>query len=796
MKTLIQFNVKPLIILFVFFSSSIFTFAAKDFSNRPDHDMAPSPSVKNDLNNGLFFACTQPYQDINGMVVMEAENLTKPSGWETQSSSTFSGYTGSGYISWTGAQYFSTPGNGLISTKIFINSPGVYKFQFRSRVGFGTSGSEHNDTWVRFPDAADFFAMIGSSIKYPKGSGKTPSVNGSGSGGWFKVFMNSRNWTWSTLTSDNDGHEIFVQFNTSGVYTMEISARSSFHLIDRIVLHKGASNPLSLSNPETKCTDTPPQTINVTGLTVSPENATIQVGNTQQISANISPSNATNKIVSWSSSNNNVATVNTTGLVTALNVGTAVITGRTQDGNFTDTSAITVTSNGSQISIAGFSLVNAGNNTELLTLTDGSLVSLSQIENLGLNIRVNTSPSTIGSVFISLSGPVNASRTENGSPYALFGDSNGNYNGRSLALGNYTLTATPYSGPNRTGTVGTTISIQFSVVSVINIPVSGISTSPSSSSLFIGETQQVSATISPSNATNKIISWSSSNPNVADVNATGLVTALNVGTALITGRTQDGNFEDVTSITVSQNVPNLGISSFTLVNAGNNADIIKLINGTQLTTNQVQNLTLNIRVETNPLTVGSVFISISGPINATRTEGVAPYALFGDQNGNYIGRSLPAGAYTLTATAYSGTNRSGTAGPTSTVNFQISNADSRILNNDPNTLDKSTIGMESLIFNNREFEENESESKSIKVYPNPIVDSKFYVSDSNFETGKINFTLYSNNGSKIIFGELEIDATKTIEINFGGKTPSPGVYNLILEGNSYISPKIVRLIVK
>jgi len=64
----------------------------------------------------------------------------------------------------------------------------------------------------------------------------------------------------------------------------------------------------------------------VTGVTVSPTSATLNVSETQQLTATVSPSNAANKTVSWSTSNASVATVNSSGLVTAVSSGTATIT--------------------------------------------------------------------------------------------------------------------------------------------------------------------------------------------------------------------------------------------------------------------------------------------------------------------------------------------------------------------------------------------------------------------------------------------------------------------------------------
>jgi len=84
-----------------------------------------------------------------------------------------------------------------------------------------------------------------------------------------------------------------------------------------------------------------------------------------------------------------------------------------------------------------------------------------------------------------------------------------------------------------------------------NIAVSSVSTNPSSLALEVGNSGQLSANISPSNATNQTVSWSSSNTTVASVNANGLVTANGEGTATITVTTQDGNKTATSAVTVS-----------------------------------------------------------------------------------------------------------------------------------------------------------------------------------------------------------------------------------------------------
>lgn len=83
-------------------------------------------------------------------------------------------------------------------------------------------------------------------------------------------------------------------------------------------------------------------TVAVTGVTVSPESDSIQVSETLTLTATVAPADATNKTVTWSSSDDSIATVED-GVVTGVAAGTATITATTQDGNFTDTCEVTVT---------------------------------------------------------------------------------------------------------------------------------------------------------------------------------------------------------------------------------------------------------------------------------------------------------------------------------------------------------------------------------------------------------------------------------------------------------------------
>ncbi len=85
-------------------------------------------------------------------------------------------------------------------------------------------------------------------------------------------------------------------------------------------------------------------TVNVTGVTLTPSTAELEVAEEVQLAAVVAPASATDKTVSYSSSNQSVATVTAGGKVKGIAAGSAVITVTTTDGSFEDVCAVTVTS--------------------------------------------------------------------------------------------------------------------------------------------------------------------------------------------------------------------------------------------------------------------------------------------------------------------------------------------------------------------------------------------------------------------------------------------------------------------
>lgn len=204
-----------------------------------------------------------------GQLIIESESMTPlPSPWADASNFTAPNVTdpgdatGNGFIVWEGSQQLNNPGQGTLVYPIQINTPGEYRFCWRSQVGNGTSSTDHNDTWLKIDADAFFGRRNNGNVVCPKGF--DPSVNdcvggvpnGSGSDGWFKVYSSgTTDWTFSTRTSDNNAHNIFARFDTADIYAIQLSGRSSFHLVDRLTLADNGNCITNLDRPESAYLD-------------------------------------------------------------------------------------------------------------------------------------------------------------------------------------------------------------------------------------------------------------------------------------------------------------------------------------------------------------------------------------------------------------------------------------------------------------------------------------------------------------------------------------------------------------
>lgn len=206
--------------------------------------------------------------------------------------------------------------------------------------------------------------------------------------------------------------------------------------------------------------------ISVTGVTINPDNVSIKIGKTVQLSAVVLPENASDPSVIWKSSNNAVATVSSTGLVTGIKEGTTDITVTTQDGNLAATCKVTVEKE-----------------------------------------------------------PVDPGTEDPDNPGGEDPDNPGG------------------EDPDEP-----------------EVEVTGVSLAFSSLELKLGDSSTLKVNIQPANASNKGVTWHSSDPTVVTVDAQGKLTAIKRGSATITVTTNDGEYTDtclvvvVDQLTLNENI--------------------------------------------------------------------------------------------------------------------------------------------------------------------------------------------------------------------------------------------------
>ena len=235
--------------------------------------------------------------------------------------------------------------------------------------------------------------------------------------------------------------------------------------------------------------------------------STVNVGESIQLTGSVTaPSDCNRTDLSYVSSNTAVATVSSTGAVTGVKAGTATITltGEAETGKTPASATKTIT-----VSNVSVSSVSISPTTKTLAIGESftvtATVSPSNATNKGVTFTSsNSSVATVGST----TGSVAA-----------------------LAAGTTTITVTTTDG-SKTASCTVTVSEK---------KVESISISPNTLSLKIDASYQLSATVSPDNATNKAYTWSSSDETVATVSSTGSVTAVKIGTANIYATATDGS---------------------------------------------------------------------------------------------------------------------------------------------------------------------------------------------------------------------------------------------------------------
>ena len=232
--------------------------------------------------------------------------------------------------------------------------------------------------------------------------------------------------------------------------------------------------------------------IEIEEVTLDAESLSLKAGERVTLSATVKPDDATDKTVTWTTSDASVATVSN-GVVTAKKVGSATITAKAGDKAATCTVTVVATPVTSVTLDRTSASLKAG---ETVTLT----ATVKPDDATDKTVIWTTSDASIATVS---DGVVIAKK-----------------------VGSATITA---KAGDKTATC---------TVTVVATPVTSVTLNKTTASLKAGETVTLTATVKPDDATDRTVTWSTSDASVATV-SDGVVTAKKVGSATITAKAGD-----------------------------------------------------------------------------------------------------------------------------------------------------------------------------------------------------------------------------------------------------------------
>ena len=265
---------------------------------------------------------------------------------------------------------------------------------------------------------------------------------------------------------------------------------------------------VQVSGGQITVTDPTPPDVPVTGLTLDRHEVNMTTGDSDTLVAAITPDNATDKSVTWISSDSTVVAVDENGNITALKAGTATITA-TSANNISDSCVITVTDSSSPV-IPVESISLDRHEVDLTVGDSDTLVAAVTPDNATEDVLWASSDESV--VTVDQDGNITAVGA--GEAIIVAGTENGVYD---ICF----VTVSAQTGGD-------------------NVPADSITFDQDEVELTVGESEKLEITISPDNATDKTVAWSSSDESVVTVDENGKITAIKAGTATITVTTSNG----------------------------------------------------------------------------------------------------------------------------------------------------------------------------------------------------------------------------------------------------------------
>ena len=302
-------------------------------------------------------------------------------------------------------------------------------------------------------------------------------------------------------------------------------------------------------------TVTPPEIVPVSQITLNKAETSISVGNSETLTATVAPENAANKALTWASSDEDVATVAPDGTVTAVKAGAATITATAADGSG-KSAVCKVTVTGGTTPPAHehrYGDWSKDGTNHWHECTDAACPNQSEsIKDKAAHIYTDDADTTcnVCGYVRTVTPPAHEHR----------------YGDWSKDGTNHWHECTDAACPNQSESIkdkaahiydddaDTTCNICGYVRTVTPeiVPVSQITLNKAETSISVGNSETLTATVTPENAANKALKWASSDEDVATVAPDGTVTAVKAGAATITATAADGSGKSATcTVTVT-----------------------------------------------------------------------------------------------------------------------------------------------------------------------------------------------------------------------------------------------------
>ena len=342
---------------------------------------------------------------------------------------------------------------------------------------------------------------------------------------------------------------------TSGTLSCTVLGLTASTKYDfRLTAFRGTLNKGAVFNTLSNiATVTTPAAPTPTTVTVSPATATVAIGATQTLAATVKDQNGvvmSGQAVTWSSSNTAVATVNASGVVTGVAAGSATISA-TSSGK-TGSASLTVNA---PTAVPGV----VTNLSATVTGPNSVTLSFAQVsDGLGApakyDVRYAPSPINWGAAPSVANGtcatPLSGTATSGTLTCTVLGLN---------ASTKYDFRLTAFRGTLNKDAVFSSLSNIATVTTVAATATPNtVTIAPATATVAVGATQALVATVKDQNGvvmSGQAVTWSSSNASVASVNASGVVSGVNAGSATITATSSGKSGTAAVSVTAAPSQP-------------------------------------------------------------------------------------------------------------------------------------------------------------------------------------------------------------------------------------------------